>query len=121
MSSRARRRYPSRNTYSLYAVVLGLLVFGGLVLFTSVSRYMAWLTAWSLVAFGFYGYDKIQAQRSGWRVPEIVLHGLALIGGFPGALLGMVGFRHKTLHGVFWIVIIASACLHALIRYFLVP
>ena len=44
----------------------------------------------------FYGYDKHQAGNNGFRIPEIVLHLLALIGGSPGALLGQILFRHKT-------------------------
>jgi len=35
-------------------------------------------------------------MRGGGRVPEAVLHGLALVGGTPGALAGQAMFRHKT-------------------------
>jgi uncharacterized membrane protein YsdA (DUF1294 family) len=50
----------------------------------------------SVVTFLVYGWDKRQAKKAGWRIPESRLHGLALLGGWPGALLGQRIFRHKT-------------------------
>ncbi|GEK30083.1 membrane protein [Kurthia zopfii] len=41
------------------------------------------------------GYDKRKAIKREWRVPEKSLWLLALIGGAPGAFLGMIVFRHK--------------------------
>jgi uncharacterized membrane protein YsdA (DUF1294 family) len=69
----------------------------------------AWLVALNLTAFGYYGFDKRQARRGGRRVPEVVLHGLALAGGSAGAWLAMRLFRHKTVKGrfrlVFWLIV----------------
>lgn len=48
------------------------------------------------MTFLTYGYDKAVAGAGPTRVPEIVLLGLALIGGTFGALLGMLVFHHKT-------------------------
>lgn len=48
------------------------------------------------VVFSFYGFDKQQAIAQRRRIPEAVLHGLALVGGTPGAFLGQMVFRHKT-------------------------
>lgn len=69
--------------------------------------------ALSLVSFALYGWDKLQAKRAGRRVPEVRLHGLALLGGFAGAWLGRALFRHKTHKPVFALVIVAATCLHA--------
>jgi uncharacterized membrane protein YsdA (DUF1294 family) len=63
--------------------------------------------------FLFYGWDKWRAKRSGRRVPERTLHGLALLGGFLGAWLGMRVFRHKTQKPVFSVVLFLAAALHA--------
>lgn len=72
-----------------------------------------WLGAWSVTAFIFYGYDKAQAKRGAWRIPENVLHFVALVGGFIGALIGMYTFRHKTQKKAFITVIILSAVIWA--------
>lgn len=81
----------------------------------------AWLAAVNLVALGEYGYDKWQARRGGRRVPEVVLHGLALAGGSPGAFAAMRLFRHKTIKGsfrlVFWLIVVVQLGLAAWIAY----
>jgi uncharacterized membrane protein YsdA (DUF1294 family) len=58
--------------------------------------YWIWLVIASVITFILYGLDKAQSKRSGWRVPEIVLHGLAIVGGFIGGWVGRSMFRHKT-------------------------
>ena len=60
--------------------------------------------AMSLLAFVFYGADKLKAKKGAWRVPEKVLLGLSFFGGAPGGILGMLLFRHKTKHWYFWLV-----------------
>lgn len=56
----------------------------------------AWLAGTNAAAFGLAGYDKWQAGRGGARVSEAALCGLAALGGWPGGLLGLMLFRHKT-------------------------
>jgi uncharacterized membrane protein YsdA (DUF1294 family) len=69
----------------------------------------AWLAAINLTAFGYYALDKQLARGSYRRIPENVLHLLALLGGSPGAWVGMRVFRHKTIKGrfrlVFWLIV----------------
>lgn len=48
------------------------------------------------VTFLVYGYDKMQARNLQWRVSEDTLHILELLGGWPGASVGMHFFQHKT-------------------------
>lgn len=55
----------------------------------------------SLVGFVLTAWDKWQAKRGGWRIPEKTLLGLAVIGGGPGVYLAMQLFRHKTRHWQF--------------------
>lgn len=66
--------------------------------------YLAVVVVLSLVTFVVYGFDKRRAQMSGRRVPENTLHLMALLGGWPGALMGQRVFRHKTQKRVFRIV-----------------
>ena len=66
--------------------------------------------AMSVVAFAAYGIDKEQARRAGRRIPEKQLHVLAILGGWPGALLGQRVFRHKTrktrFQLMFWLCVV---------------
>lgn len=50
----------------------------------------------SLVSFIAYAIDKWAALHNRWRTAERTLNLLALIGGWPGALIGQQVFRHKT-------------------------
>jgi len=50
----------------------------------------------NILAFILYGLDKQKAVRKQWRIPEVQLLGIAVIGGSIGALLGMQFFHHKT-------------------------
>jgi uncharacterized membrane protein YsdA (DUF1294 family) len=49
----------------------------------------------SLASLLLYGWDKLLARLGHWRVPERVLHLLALAGGWPGGWLAQRLFRHK--------------------------
>jgi uncharacterized membrane protein YsdA (DUF1294 family) len=66
----------------------------------------------SVVAFLIYGEDKSAAEQGRWRTPESTLHVLALVGGWPGALVAQRFFRHKTTKQpfriVFWITVLAN-------------
>lgn len=42
-----------------------------------------------------YASDKKRAQERAWRIPEIVLHFLELLGGWPGAFVAQRRLRHK--------------------------
>ena len=64
----------------------------------------AWYFVASVVTLVVYGIDKRAAQRGLWRVPEGMLHALALLGGWPGALLAQRLFHHKTLKMSFQLV-----------------
>ena len=59
---------------------------------------LIYLLTVNVVAFAVYGVDKLKARHGWWRIPEIILLGLAVIGGSPGAWTAMYTFRHKTQH-----------------------
>ena len=50
------------------------------------------------LTIAIYGWDKLCAIRKWWRVPELTLLGIAVMGGSVGALIAMKVFHHKTLH-----------------------
>jgi uncharacterized membrane protein YsdA (DUF1294 family) len=102
------------------ALAAGLFLLLQFVLTTTWAWYYNWLIAAGVVAFVYYGIDKGLAKTHASRVPEAVLHGLALIGGFAGALLGMVVFHHKTntrAHPLFLPIIFISAGLWGFVIY----
>ena len=76
-----------------------------------VSPLLAWLVGWSVPAFAMYGIDKRQARNDGRRVPEAVLHSLALGGGIVGAWAGRQVFRHKTQKPIFLVVLVTASVL----------
>lgn len=86
---------------------------------TASAILLAWHALASAVALAAYALDKHAAVRARRRTPERTLHALALIGGWPGALLAMRVFRHKrrkrAFVRVFWLTVAAhSAALTAL-------
>jgi len=85
----------------------------------SRNLYWIWLAAASLVTCILYGYDKAQAKSGGWRVPEAVLHWLALLGGFPGGWIGMYLFHHKTRKALFVFILLVSTLIHLGLIYWL--
>lgn len=66
----------------------------------------------SILTFLLYGLDKFLAKAEWKRIPERWLHTLSLIGGFPGAFLGMKIFKHKTNNPKCRWMILASLLLH---------
>ena len=62
---------------------------------------VVWFAAINVVTFLVFGYDKWRAGRSGQRVSELTLVLFGAIGGWPGGLIGMNVFRHKTAKWTF--------------------
>jgi uncharacterized membrane protein YsdA (DUF1294 family) len=81
--------------------------------------YWIWLALLSLITFIVYGLDKSRAKSDGWRMPEAVLHWLALAGGFPGGWAGRSIFHHKTQKVVFTLVLLLSSLIHLGLIYLL--
>ena len=76
------------------------------------NLYWIWLAAAGVITFILYGFDKARAKSNGWRVPEYVLHGWALIGGFAGGWAGRAVFHHKTQKGLFTFILTVSTLMH---------
>lgn len=69
-----------------------------------------WHATVSTLTLGVYFLDKRAAVRGAHRIPEARLHALALLGGWPGALLAMRLFKHKRRKAafvrVFWLTVV---------------
>ncbi len=57
---------------------------------------LLWFAGFSATSCLMFGFDKWQASRGRWRVRESALIWLGLLGGWPGGMLGMMVFRHKS-------------------------
>jgi len=122
--SLSRRGGGSRRSpyliFTIIAIPLIIVLLLILALTTTWSFYWIWLVALSVITFLLYGYDKGQAKLGGLRVPEIVLHVLALLGGFPGGWVGRAVFWCATpgLSGTPNTVNLASSLLKAIPEIF---
>jgi uncharacterized membrane protein YsdA (DUF1294 family) len=111
--------------YYIFFGFLSMAMGGFLYLFiysnTTWNPYAVWVAAWSLTTFVMYGLDKGLSKIGKGRTPEIILHLLAMLGGFPGGWLGMVFFRHKTnfrKHPWFVPILVVSTLGHGLLTYY---
>lgn len=86
-----------------------------LFLLLYVALTLRWQVPWlvgagyvgmSLLCFLLYARDKAAARASRRRTPERTLHLLALLGGWPGAILAQQLLRHKSskasFRSAFW-------------------
>lgn len=71
----------------------------------------------SLLGFWLYWADKQHARNGRRRIPEKHLQIVALLGGWPGALLAQQALRHKTRKAsfqiVFWAIVLSHQVLWA--------
>ena len=79
-----------------------LIAIGGL----AVTGHLPWIApvaylAASAVTVIAYAIDKRAAMKGRWRTQESTLHLLALVGGWPGAWISQLLFRHKTRKSAF--------------------
>jgi uncharacterized membrane protein YsdA (DUF1294 family)/cold shock CspA family protein len=117
--STRRGRSPRAETSAPWTVarVLAVPVFIGVYLLVAARWPVSpWVAAFygiaSLVAFVAYAFDKSAARHGGWRTPESTLHGLGLVGGWPGALLAQQLLRHKAFKPSFVAAFWATVCLN---------
>jgi uncharacterized membrane protein YsdA (DUF1294 family)/cold shock CspA family protein len=107
---------PKHSARRLPRTALGLIALSVVALAWLTQLLPDWIAATvggtSLLALVFYAYDKGAAQRGDQRTPESTLHLIALLGGWPGALLAQGLFRHKSskrsFQQVFWVTVVLN-------------
>jgi uncharacterized membrane protein YsdA (DUF1294 family)/cold shock CspA family protein len=115
-ASTTYKQYFFTNTFAItFCVILVLSVLIG-----GLPSFILWLyLVVSVVTFIAYALDKQAAKNRQWRRSEKTLHVLALIGGWPGALVAQKMFRHKTIKKEFQIIFWATVVLNALVIFWL--
>lgn len=109
-SPAVQRRHHSATqwgTATLFAIPAFVIV---LLLGYGLGAPPPWLVwaylGFSVLTFLAYAADKSAAQNGTWRISEQTLHGLSLLGGWPGALIAQQTLRHKSskqaFRAVFW-------------------
>ena len=78
-----------------------------------VPRWTPWVyLAASTLTLVVYAIDKSAARKGAWRTSENTLHTLAILGGWPGAMLAQQLLRHKTakasFRAVFWATVVLN-------------
>ena len=94
-------------------VLLGLLVLPVLSLKWQAADFR-WVAAYTLImsalTYGAYALDKQRARTKEWRLAEIWLHLLELLGGWPGAFLAQRRLLHKCskpgYQFMFWLIVL---------------
>ena len=103
-----------KKTFLRIAVVL-VAVISSLLWWLGLPALYAYLIGINAVTMLLYGYDKRQAIVGRGRVPEVILHAAALVGGSPGALIAQMLFRHKTRKFKFRLVFVGVVLLQVLV------
>ena len=99
--------------------MIALLFSGGLAALVFLGHMPeSWLFAYaslSAVTYVLYAFDKSAARQKNGRIAERTLHLLALLGGWPGALLAQRRLRHKSVKRsfriVFWLTVLGNLML----------
>jgi uncharacterized membrane protein YsdA (DUF1294 family)/cold shock CspA family protein len=91
-----------------FFAVLGLVTLSGKLPMALLGLYLAA----SLLSFALYAHDKAAARNDRQRTAENTLHLLALIGGWPGALVAQNRLRHKSRKAsfqlIFWTIVLLN-------------
>lgn len=87
--------------------------------FLTLSNIILWMGAWSLIGLAVMLEDKLQAVGQHTRISERILHEVALLGGFPGIVIGAKVFHHKTSKPSFWPPVGASIILWTVVLAYL--
>jgi uncharacterized membrane protein YsdA (DUF1294 family) len=78
----------------------------------TVAAIASFFLVCSLASFVLYGLDKSAARRGRRRTPELTLHTLGLLGGWPGAFVAQRVFHHKSrklsFQVTYWLTVVVN-------------
>ena len=109
------------KAWSFAGLVAMVVLFPAIFYTTGSGPLVSWLVSASLVTFCMFGIDKSLARSGGSRIPEAVLHLMALAGGFTGGWLGMLLFRHKIRKPVFPAVLLVATLVYLCVLFGVLP
>jgi uncharacterized membrane protein YsdA (DUF1294 family)/cold shock CspA family protein len=100
-SQKQRSAVPSSSRLSSWFAVAVSVIFLAIIVALVTAGRIPWIIpAVYAIASGItllvYAFDKSAAMASRWRTQESTLHLFALLGGWPGAWIAQLQFRHKT-------------------------
>ncbi len=123
---KTKSHQPRRRPMATFAWIASILVIASTIALTYTTNWhigINYLLAINTVTFLLWGYDKAISSSRLTRIPERILHTLALAGGSPGALAGAQTFRHKTAKTSFqityWLIVaIQVGAIYLIFYYF---
>jgi uncharacterized membrane protein YsdA (DUF1294 family)/cold shock CspA family protein len=119
------------RTRSAAGPIVGSLVFAIFVIEYVLLAILYPMPLWPIAAYAIlsfltfllYAEDKSKAQKGRWRVAESSLQVIALLGGWPGAILAQQLLHHKTRKRgfvtVFWAAVAVNMAAFAAISVFI--
>jgi len=108
-----RFKHNDRNLYIwaavIFLILLAAISLGGTLPLPVLLVYLGM----SVLTFTVYLLDKSAAESNRSRTPEKTLHSLALLGGWPGAMIAQQVLRHKSskeeFRTVFWVTVVLNS------------
>ncbi|MGH1542012.1 MAG: DUF1294 domain-containing protein [Arenicella sp.] len=109
---KAKKKSGKGTKRSFFAVIFLLIVAMSVAMGKIPSGLLGIYVLLSFITFVFYAHDKSAAKKGSGRTAESVLHTLALLGGWPGAMVAQQALRHKSKKSSFqlefWITVILN-------------
>ena len=109
------RKAPKRRRTApatIVALVFFAVVGSSTLLANVAPLLLAAYAVMSVITYVAYAIDKSAAQSGRWRTSEGTLHLLALLGGWPGALVAQASLRHKSKKASFRVVFWATVLIN---------
>jgi uncharacterized membrane protein YsdA (DUF1294 family) len=112
-----RKRRPARGGVTRWVVLIAFC--GALLTLGALGITPDWVPAlyvlMSVLTYAAYALDKYAAEHDAWRTRERSLHLLALLCGWPGALLAQHLLRHKSAKPEFLRIFYLIAVINAVV------